>query len=427
MLAPNKGGLAMAQLHNRFTDEQVKSMLQRYVNREIERNYLQAILRIGKAHFFRLLKQYRTGPDGFSIQYRRYSPSRLDPRIEEQIVRELSIDQKAIRNPQIPLRYYNYSYVKERLKTRYRQKASLSTIIDRAKKHGFYLKRKAHKAHDREVLTRYVGELIQHDSSHHLWAPAAQEKWYLITSLDDFSRYLFYAKLVESETVWTHIEALQRLVLRYGYPYAYYVDCHAIFRFVRGRDELHARHFQLTDTVDPQWKQVLLECGIQPKYALSPQAKGKIERPYRWIQDHLVRTCVREDVSDITMANQILAKEVHEYNYKRIHSTTGQIPYLRFQEALRQKQSLFRSFKLPPGLQSAKDLFCFRFQRTTDAYCRVSLNNLILKVNGVSHHQQLTLKIAPRSQDLAEVRFWHENRLADVQIIKITDLKDVSF
>jgi hypothetical protein len=32
-----------------------------------------------------------------------------------------------------------------------------------------------------------AGELIQHDSSLHLWSPWAKEKWWLITSLDDFS------------------------------------------------------------------------------------------------------------------------------------------------------------------------------------------------------------------------------------------------
>jgi len=417
----------MAQLHKRFSDEQVKDMLKRYLNGEIGRSYLQQMLGVGKSRFFALIYRYRKSPESFSVQYQRRSPLRMDPKTEAGILKELKIDQQAIENPQVPLRSYNYSYVKERLRSKYHQQASLSTIIERAKKHGFYLKRKAHKAHDREVLTRYAGELIQHDSSHHLWAPAAQEKWYLITSLDDFSRYLFYAKLVESETVWTHIDALQRLVLRYGYPYAFYVDCHAIFRFVRGRDALHVRQSCLTDDVDPQWKQVLLECGIQPKYALSPQAKGKIERPYRWIQDHLVRTCVREDVSDIAAANQILYKEVHEYNYKRIHSTTGEIPARRFEQALREKRSLFRAFKIPPPFQSAKDLFCFRIQRTTDAYRRVSLDNLIFKVNGVSHHQPLTLRIAPRSQDLAEVRFWNNNRLVDVQIIKTAELKGVHF
>jgi len=402
-------------------------MLTRYLKREIEGPYIRTMLGLSKTHFFRLLQRYQANPDTFSIQYTRRTPPRhLDPCIEQHIVKELRIDQQAIQNPQIPLRSYNYSYVQRRLQTHYRQTAALSTIIARAKQHGFYLPRRPHKAHDREVLTRYVGELIQHDSSHHLWAPAAAVKWYLITSLDDFSRYLFFAKLVAQETVWMHIDAVQRLVLRYGYPYSYYVDCHAIFRFVRGRDPIHQAQ-GATDAVDPQWKRVLIECGIKPVYALSPQAKGKIERPYRWLQDHLIRTGVREDVTSLAQANQMLAKEVHDYNYCRVHSTTGEIPSRRFQQALQEKRSLFRPFTLPPPFQSAKDLFCFRVQRTTNAYRRISLDTLQFSVRGVDPYQTLTLRIAPRDRQLAEIRFWHQDRLVDVQTVKVQDLKGVSF
>ena len=417
----------MGQLHTRFTDEQVKDMLQRYLKQELEGPYIRTMLGLGKTQFFKLISRYRANPAAFSVQYHRLSPVRLDPTIEPNILKELAIDQQAIRNPQVPLRSYNYSYVRQRLQTHYHQRVSLSTIIDRAKQHGFYLPRRPHKAHDREVLTRYVGELIQHDSSHHLWAPAAAVKWYLLTSLDDFSRYLFFAQLVEAETVWTHIEAVQRLVLRYGYPYAYYVDCHAIFRFVRGRDALHVRHHQLTDDVDPQWKQMLRECGITPLYALSPQAKGKIERPYRWLQDHLVRTCLREDVTSIGEANRLLAQEVHAYNDQRVHSTTGEIPARRFQQALKDRRSLFRPFAPPPPFQSAKDLFCLRVERTTNAYRRVSLDTLQFSVRGVDPYQPVVLRITPRDAQLAEIRFWHQEHLIDVQTVKRQDLRSVHF
>ena len=417
----------MGQLHKRFTDEQVKDMLQRYLKRDIEGPYIRTMLGLGKTQFFKLISRYRANPAAFSIQYRRPSPVRLDPAIEPNILKELAIDQQAIQNPAIPLRSYNYSYVQRRLQTHYRQPVSLSTIIARAKAHGFYRPRRPHKTHDREVLTRYVGELIQHDSSHHLWAPAAAVKWYLLTSIDDFSRYLFFAQLVEAETVWTHLDAVQRLVLRYGYPYAYYVDCHAIFRFVRGRDALHARQACLTDDVDPQWKQMLRECGIQPIYALSPQAKGKIERPYRWLQDHLVRTCRREDITAIRDANRLLAKEVHDYNYRRVHSTTGAVPYLRFQRALKAKPSLFRPFTLPPPFPSAKDLFCLRVERTTNAYRRISLDTLQFSLRGVDPYRPVTLRITPRDAQLAEIRFWHDDRLVDVQTVKRQDLRSVRF
>jgi hypothetical protein len=180
--------------------------------------------------------QHPQHPQHFAIQYQRTTASRLSPDLEHNILNELSIEKKIIQNKEIPLKSYNYSYIKDRLRKTCHQKVSLTTIIRRAKRHGFYLKKPKRTLHDREVLTRYAGELIQHDASYHLWAPAAKEKWYLITSLDDYSRLLLYAVLVKQETSWAHILSLQTVILRHGLPYAYYVDSHRIFRFVQGRD-----------------------------------------------------------------------------------------------------------------------------------------------------------------------------------------------
>jgi len=248
----------MSQLHKRFTSDQVKEFLDRYLKNEIEREYIQAILGIRKRRFFVLLKQYKENPQHFTVQYQRTTPPRtISPEIEQNILNELAIEKEIIQNKEVPLRSYNYSYIKDRLRKTYHQKVSLSTIIDRTKKHGFYLKRPKKRAHDREVLTHYAGELIQQDASFHLWAPAARGKWYLITSLDDYSRFLLYAILVQTETTWAHILALQSVILRYGLPYAYYVNSHRIFRFVQGRDSFWRTHHLLTDEATPQWKQVL--------------------------------------------------------------------------------------------------------------------------------------------------------------------------
>ena len=108
----------------------------------------------------------------------------------------------------MPIRTFNYSYIRDQLWNKYGQKVSVPTIIDRAKKNNFYFPRPKRKSHDREVLANYVGELIQHDSSWHKWSPYAAEKWHLITSLDDYSRKMLYANLVEPETSWDHIFAL---------------------------------------------------------------------------------------------------------------------------------------------------------------------------------------------------------------------------
>jgi hypothetical protein len=417
----------MSQVHKRFTPDQVKELLERYSNNEIERKYIQDILGIKKSRFFMLLKQYKENPQHFTTRYQRTTPPRIiSAEIERNILKELTIEKKIIQDKEIPLKSYNYSYIRDRLKGRYRQKVSLPTIIDRAKKHGFYLKKPQRSLHDREVLTRYVGELIQHDSSFHLWAPAAQEKWYLITSLDDHSRFILYASLVKKETTWTHIIALQTVILRYGLPYSYYVDSHSIFRFVQGRESIWRTHHLLTDEATPQWKQVLDDCTVKVTYALSPQAKGKIERPYGWLQDHLIRTCVREDIADIKPAQQILRKEVHRYNYRQVHSTTQEIPYFRFQRALKERKSLFREFKIRPPFQSVKDIFCLRMDRTVDSYRQISISPLQLKVHA-DPQKEVNLRIHPLNDEIAEIRFWSEGKLIDVQRVKTSELKAIQF
>jgi len=128
---------------------------------------------------------------------------RINPEIEANIIQELKIEKDLIKNKEVPIKCYNYHYIKDVLEKDYKQKVSLTTIINRAKDNGFYLLKQRRKAHDREVLTNYTGEIIQHDSSHHQFSTYADSKWYLITSLDDYSRLILYSSLVEIETAWS--------------------------------------------------------------------------------------------------------------------------------------------------------------------------------------------------------------------------------
>lgn len=172
----------MTQLHKKFTDEQVKELLQRYVNKEIKREYIQQILGIKRRRFFLLIKKYTENPKDFSINYSRTGKTRsIDIAIEKNIIKELARDEKLIKDKSVPLKCYNYSYIQYLLETTYRQKVSLPTIIDCAKKNNFYIPRKpVKKIHDREVLTNHIGELIQHDSFYHLWSPYAPKNGILL-------------------------------------------------------------------------------------------------------------------------------------------------------------------------------------------------------------------------------------------------------
>ena len=91
----------MPQLHKRFTSDQVKELLERYERKEVERKYIQEILGIKRRRFFMLLKQYKENPKNFTIQYERNTLSRISPDIEQNILKELSIEKEIIQNQEI--------------------------------------------------------------------------------------------------------------------------------------------------------------------------------------------------------------------------------------------------------------------------------------------------------------------------------------
>ena len=73
-------------------------------------------------------------------------------------------------------------------------------------------------------------------------------------------------------------------------------------------------------------------------------------------------------------------------------------------------------------------MFCLRSKRTVNAYRKISINNLALKVNGAVLYERIQLSIVPdKETGLAEIRFWCRNKLIDVQIVKNDDLKLVHF
>lgn len=413
------------QVHKRLSNEQVKAILGKYCQSEIRAGQAQTLLDIKRSQFFEWAKRYRQNPATFTVEYKRKkAPRIISEKTEQAILRELKQDHSLIQNKKVPVWKYNYRYIQKQLEEKQGVIVSAPTIIDRAKKHGFYIPRKKGKQkHDREVITNYVGELIQHDSSHHLFAPYTGKKWYLVTSIDDYSRFMLYGNLFERETSWRHIEALEYVICRRGIPFKYYVDQHSIFRYVERRDSLYYKHILKEDDADPQWKKVLRDLKIGVTYALSAPAKGKVERPYGWLQDHLVRTCAREGIKKINEGREVLKKEINQYNYKQVHSTTQEVPIMRLEKAVKENRSLFSPFKIPFPYECSKDIFCLRISRTTDGYRKISLDGIRLRVP-VDPYEKVELRLVPYEKNgLTEVRIWHKMKLVDVQTIRTSDLK----
>lgn len=418
------------QLHKRLDERTVVTIFERYLGKELRVNEAMEYLGLKRAMFFRLLKFYRERPDHFTIRYERQSVKRIGVLAENYILKELVRDKGLIDDRNIPVSTYNYSSIRDTLQEKHNMTVSVPTIITRAKEHGYYQPKKPKQIHDREVMTNFVGELVQHDSSHHLFSPYMKDKLYLITSLDDYSRLILFADFYERESSWAHIEAVKSVVLQYGAPFRYYADQHSIFRYVKDRDTQSPwnTYSKFTDDVDPQWKQVLNSCGIDVAYALSPQAKGKIERPYRWMQDRTVRTAAREKITSVDHMRFVLKQLVYQYNTTWVHSTTKEIPILRFEQAIAEQKSLFKSLSTVKPDADIDDIFCLRTERIVDAYRKISLNGISISVpNGIPKHT-VKLNIIPiPKKHIAQIRFWHTGNLLGTQYIPLQQLKPIVY
>ena len=417
----------MEQIHKRFTVEQVRSLLKGYCHGELNRLTIEDILEIGRSRFFTLLEQYRSDSDSFSIEYHRTTPKRLSVHIEKRIKEELMRQKELIENPELPITTYNYSFIRDYL-SKNGITVSLPTIISRAKLLGCYMPRPKQKAHDRQVITTAIGTLIQHDASHHRWSPYAKDKWVLITSLDDFSRKLLYADFFEQETTWAHIQSAEILMRTYGIPLQYYVDSLRVFRFIQQRDSLWRKHVLQTDEADPQWKQVMSTLGVKVIFALSAQAKGKVERPYRWLQDRIVRICAMEKITSIEDVRSVLKDELNRYNNHQVHSTTGEIPSILFEKARKQGNTLFRPFVLPKPFTSIKDVFCLTEKRTVNGYRKIELFNHDIPVPNVPLRQEVIVHLYPEiKKNVLEVRLWWNNQMIQALTYPLNQFPIVHF
>jgi hypothetical protein len=201
-----------------------------------------------------------------------------------------------------------------------------------------------------------------------------------------------------------------------------------VFRFIQSRDSFWRKHILQTDEADPQWRQVMRVLGVDVTYALSPQAKGKVERPYRWLQDRIVRTCAIEKLTTIDEVRPVLREEIDRYNNHQVHSTTGEVPSIRFDKARKEGNSLFRPFALPKPYASAKDVFCLREKRTVNGYRKISLFNHEIVVPNVPLREEVEVHLVPDiARGALEVRIWWENRMVQSVVYPLREFPGVHF
>jgi len=149
------------------------------------------------------------------------------------------------------------------------------------------------------------GELVQWDTSDHDWLEGRGERIYLIGMIDDASsrgwgRFALHDSTAENmRLLWTWVE-------KYGRFLDGYMDGAGLFETNRPNQRDEERDGKLPET---QIGRALRELGIGRIRALSPQAKGRIERFFQTAQDRLVKGMRKRGVCSLETANRYLEKE----------------------------------------------------------------------------------------------------------------------
>ena len=79
-----------------------------------------------------------------------------------------------------------------------------------------------------------------------------------------------------------------------------------------------------------------------------------------------------------------------------------------------------------PPYRSIKDIFCLKLERTINAYRKISINTLVLKLNGTPG-DKVDVKIYSLNNNISQVRIWHKGGLLDIYRVKNNELKGVRF
>jgi transposase len=162
-------------------------------------------------------------------------------------------------------------------------------------------KRRPHQPrHRRECF----GELVQIDGSPHDWFESRGPKCTLLVFIDDATGKLMELRFVETESAFDYFDATRSYIERHGKPIAFYSDKNSIFRVVKCE----------SNSGVTQFGRALAALNIDIICANTPQAKGRVERVNRTLQDRLVKELRLAGINSMEDANHFAPHFMQEFN-----------------------------------------------------------------------------------------------------------------
>ncbi len=163
--------------------------------------------------------------------------------------------------------------------------------------------------HFRRERRASEGELIQMDASTHDWFEGRGPKCALHVAIDDATSKIMGLHFEPTESLTGYFTLLRSCVTTHGRPLSAYVDRHGIFSINNKKDPSSDEEPHTT-----QFGRALQDLGIELIHAHSPQAKGRVERVNRTLQDRLIKEMRLAGITDINSANQFLSQFILQHN-----------------------------------------------------------------------------------------------------------------
>ena len=149
------------------------------------------------------------------------------------------------------------------------------------------------------------GMLIQLDGSYHRWLGEDGPQFTILFAVDDATGCVAGALFCDHENTSSYFLLMQGLIRRRGIPLALYTDRHAALK--------HRLEYQPAGTTT-QFGRATEELGTQLIFALSPQAKGRVERTAGTFQDRLITELRLAGATTVAQAKAVLRQFLPRFN-----------------------------------------------------------------------------------------------------------------
>lgn len=285
--------------HITMSHKEIKryDVIKKLINKELNGSAAAELLGLSVRHIRRLKSSVRRyGASGLVHSSRGQTGNRRLPETERQRIIRLIHRHYADFKP---------GFAAEKLKERHQIVRDPKTIRQVMTDEGLWKPKMKKTSVHRSWRQRKAsfGEMLQFDGSYEHWLEDRNGtgELCLLAAIDDATGIVTKAKFETDEGVFPVFGFWQEYLVTHGKPYSIYVDKFSTYK-------MNQRVALENHDTKTQFERAMSELNIEPITAHSSQAKGRVERLFKTLQDRLIKELRLANICTVDDANKFLEK-----------------------------------------------------------------------------------------------------------------------